>query len=106
MLLAFIVVAAPHVLPCPVPHHSVRADGVEEDRERCYEDEGKGAKEGRRKGRKQEQGRKCPVPRPRRGGLVEEVLRLRGLFGGAGDAGYTESLGGKVVFEKRPGKGT
>lgn len=101
------VVTAPHILPCPVPHHSVRADGVEEDRQRCYKDEEKGAKEGQKKGRrKQEQGRRCPIPRPRKGGLVEEVLRLKELFGDTGDVGNPESLGGKVVFERRPGKGT
>ena len=110
MFLAFMVVAAPHVLPCPAPHRTVRADGVEEDGEKFYKDEGDEAKEEqrrrRKRRRKQEQGRRCPIPRPNRGGgLVEEVLRFRRLFGGTGNAGNAESMSRKVVFEKRPGKG-
>ena len=99
------VVAAPHVLPCPVPHRDVRADGVEEDGEKLYKDERKEAEEERkRRRRKQEQGRRCPIPRPSRGGgLVAEVLRF---IGSAGDAGNSGGVRGEVVFEKWLGKGT
>ena len=106
MLLAFMVVAAPHVLPCPVPHRAVRADGADEDGEKFYKDKG-GKEERKRKRMRQEQGRRrCPIPRPSSGGgLVEEVLRFRGPFGGAAGAGNAGNTERKVVFEKEPRKG-
>lgn len=50
-LLAFLVVGAPHILPCPAPHHHHADAGV------------------------RRQKRACPIPRPQSGGgLVAEVL--------------------------------
>lgn len=111
LALAFLVVAAPHVLPCPVrrPPGGYKADasGVqEEDGEKFYKDSSEQGKEERRK-RRNGEGRKCPIPRAE-GGLVEEVKRWRKVFDGGLEAGAGEGkegvVGRKVVFEERLGR--
>ncbi|KAF8463429.1 hypothetical protein BDZ91DRAFT_764561 [Kalaharituber pfeilii] len=96
LALAFLVVAAPHVLPCPVrkPAGMHLADG--EGEEEFYRD---GEKPER--GPKQEvRRRKCPIPRTR-GGLVEEVRKWRE----SGKWSIDEEVGKRVVFGERPRKG-
>ncbi|KAF8421191.1 hypothetical protein EV426DRAFT_218511 [Tirmania nivea] len=92
LALAFMVVAVPHVLPCPVrrPPGAYRADASgsqEEEGDIFYKDGGEEAKEKRRRRRRGE-GRKCPIPRGGGGGLVEELRRWTG-----------ETSEGKVVKE-------
>jgi len=91
------VVAVPHVLPCPVrrPPGGYRADASgsqEEEGDKFYKDSGEKAKEERRR-RRGGEGRKCPITR---GGLVEE---LRRWTGGASEGGVVR----EVVFEERLG---
>jgi len=99
LALAFIVVAVPHVLPCPVrrPPGGYRADASstqEEEGDKFYKDNGEQAKEERRRRRRGER-RKCPIPRGG-GGLAEE---LRRWMGRGPDGGVVR----EVVFEERLG---
>ena len=96
------VVAVPHVLPCPVqrPPGGYRADASssqEEEGDNFYRDDGKEAKEERR--RRRRGGRKCPIPRGGAGGgLVEELRRWMGGTTGRGivsEVAFEERLGGK-----------
>ncbi|RPB23998.1 hypothetical protein L211DRAFT_849159 [Terfezia boudieri ATCC MYA-4762] len=99
LALAFMVVAVPHILPCPVrgPPWGYRVDATgsqEEEGDKFYKDDGETAKEERRRRRRREE-RKCPIPRGG-GGLVEELRKWMG--------GTSEGEGVReVVFEKRLG---
>jgi len=87
-VLSFLVVVAPHILPCPAtgPKH---AESTTTSTALLQE-----------KHRKKK--RRCPIPRPTPGGLVGEVLRKEEIR----KATEVESFWGKkVVFEERIGKG-
>ena len=75
LAISFLVVGAPHLLPCPVPHTAMAdgesMDGVPQRRRRrrkvvdsSTEQDGSGPK--------YEAVRECPVPKP--GGLVAQIL--------------------------------
>ena len=106
LALAFLVVAAPHVVPCPV-RPPIRARQYRADEEGDgvgrFERNGEQGKRRRRtEDMEQRKGkRKCPIPRSS-GGLVEEWMRLKGVLAGHGDAGLKEGRR-VVVFEERPG---
>lgn len=102
LAISFLVVATPHILPCPVP--AARADAADPDRprrrrRRCQHDEhgniipgtetqattsgatdvlGLGAEKERdlrEEERRVPRGRECPVPKP--GGLVGQILGIK-----------------------------
>ncbi|KAL2159941.1 hypothetical protein VTH06DRAFT_2074 [Thermothelomyces fergusii] len=75
VLASFLVVALPHVLPCPAPARRV-----------YYADDGGGGAEGEGsgRGRRAKARRECPVPKP--GGMLGEWLGFSGSAGrGAGE---------------------
>lgn len=86
-VLSFLVVAAPHILPCPATG-SERAESAVTPTNLSQE------KQRRKK-------RKCPIPRPAPGGLVGEVLGKKEA--GTAAKEVEAFWGKKVVFEKRIG---
>lgn len=87
-VLSFLVVAAPHILPCPATG-SERAESTSTPITHLQE-----------KQRKKKQ--KCLIPRPAPDGLVGEVLGKKSMASVA--AKEVEAFWGKrVVFEKRIG---
>ncbi|KAH6613897.1 hypothetical protein C7974DRAFT_428365 [Boeremia exigua] len=109
LMLSFLVVAAPHLIPCPVDPRTL-ADGADPARRRrrraCGEEgsgsesengRGTGSETGRGRETAEEQRRleermnprrECPIPKP--GGLVGQVLGLMGR-GESSDGGDDKS---------------
>lgn len=88
-VLSFLVVAAPHILPCPATG-SERAESAATPATPLQE-------------KQRKKRRKCPIPRPAPDGLVGEVLGKKET--GTAAKEVEAFWGKKIVFEKRVGGG-
>ncbi|KAH0611972.1 uncharacterized protein H6S33_010024 [Morchella sextelata] len=88
-VLAFLVVAAPHILPCPATGPE-RAESASTPATLLQD-------------KQRKKRRKCPLPRPTPGGLIGEVLGKKEV--GTVAKEIEAFKGKKVVFEKRTGEG-
>ncbi|KAF2103557.1 hypothetical protein NA57DRAFT_72533 [Rhizodiscina lignyota] len=74
LMISFLVVSIPHILPCPVPRRAF-ADG-DEGRKRRRKTDGQENSEGQSEAQYMQEHRRkereCPVPKP--GGLVGQIM--------------------------------
>ncbi|KAI5837812.1 hypothetical protein DFP73DRAFT_282324 [Morchella snyderi] len=86
--LAFLVVAAPHILPCPATGPE-RAESASTPATLLQD-------------KQRNKRRKCPLPRPTPGGLIGEVLGKKEVGAAAKEIEAFKRK--KVVFEKQTGQ--